>query len=63
MAQGVPVIAVGVEVFVYSFALSGNPEFFFTESEERVSSSVSRIVFIDFLNSAVGLRKAETAYV
>src|SRR6266850_6722133 len=58
VAQGVPVVGVGVEVFVYSFALLGSPGFFFAKSKERVSSSVSRIVFVDFLNSAVVLCKA-----
>src|SRR6267142_6407618 len=61
VAQGVPVIAVGVEMFVYSFALLGSPDFVFTESEECITSSVGWIVFIDFLNSAVGLRKVETS--
>jgi len=60
VAQGVPVIAVGVEIFVYSFALLGSPDFVFTKSEERVASSVGWIIFIDFLDSAVGLREAET---
>src|SRR6266850_262034 len=63
VAQGEPVIGVGVEVFVYSFALLGSPGFFFTKSKECVSSSVSWIVFIDFLDSAVVLCKAETSYV
>jgi len=63
MAQGVPVIGVGVEVFVYSFALLGRPSFFFAKSKECVSSTISQIVFIDFLNSAVVLRKAEASNV
>src|SRR6266850_2118384 len=63
VAQGVPVVGVGVEVFVYSFALLGRPSFFFTKSEERVSSAISRIVFVDFLDSAVVLCKAKTSCV
>src|SRR6266850_2380315 len=51
MAQGIPVVAVGVKVFVYSFALLCSPGFVFAESEERVASSVGWVVFIDFLNS------------
>src|SRR6267142_1981777 len=33
VAQGVPIVAVGVEVFVYSFAPLGSPDFVFTKSE------------------------------
>ena len=53
-------VAVGVEVFVYSFAPLSSPDFVFTKSEEHISSSVGWVIFIDFLNSAIGLRKAET---
>ena len=60
MAQGVPVVGVGVEVFVYSFALLGRPSFFFAKSEERISSAVGWVVFINFLDSAVSLCKAKT---
>src|SRR6266850_7609773 len=63
MAQGVPVIAIAVEVFVYSFALFSNPKFVLAKSEERIASSVGWVVFIDFLNSAIGLCKAETTCV
>ena len=63
VAQGVPVVGVGVEVFVYSFALLGRPGFFFTKSEERISSAISRVVFVDFLDSAVVLCKAKATYV
>jgi len=63
MTQGVPVIGVGIEVFVYSFALLGSPSFFFAKSEERISSAISRIIFINFLNSAVAFQKAEASYV
>src|SRR6266850_6750087 len=60
MAQGIPVIAVGVEVFVHSFALLSTPNFVLTVSKERITSSVGWVVFVDLLNSAIGLRKAET---
>jgi len=63
VAQGVPVVGIGVEMFVYSFALLGSPSFFFAESEERISSAVGWIVFIDFLNSTVVLCKAKASYV
>src|SRR6267142_6299363 len=63
VAQGVPVIGVGVEVFVYPFALLGCPSFFFTESEERVSSAVGWIVFVDLLDPTVVLCKAKTSCV
>src|SRR6266850_432268 len=48
VAQGIPVVGVGIEMFIYSFALLGSPSFFFAESEERISSAVGWIVFIDF---------------
>jgi len=63
VAQGVPVVGVGVEIFVYSFALFGRPSFFFAKYEERISSAIHWIVFIDFLDSAVVLCKAKTSYV
>jgi len=63
VAQGVPVVGVGVEMFVYSFALLGSPSLFFTKSKERISSAVGWIVFIDLLDSAVVLCKAKTSYV
>jgi len=59
VAQSIPIIGIGVEVFVYSFALLGSPDFFFAESKECISSLVSWIVFVDFLNSVVGFRKTE----
>ena|SRR6266850_3788557 len=59
VAQGVPVVVVGVKVFVYSFALSGSPDFVFTVSEECISSLIGWIVFVDFLNFAIGFCKAE----
>jgi len=59
MRQGVPVVAVGVKVFVYCFALSCSPDFVLTESEECVTSSVGWVVLIDFLDFTVRLRKAK----
>jgi len=59
VAQGIPVVGVGVEVFVYSFALSGRPGFFFAESKERISSAIGQVVFVNFLNSAVVLCETE----
>jgi len=63
VAQGVPVIGVGVKVFIYSFALFGSPDFFFTKPEERISSSIGWVVFIDLLDSAIGFRKTEASSV
>src|SRR6267142_69093 len=59
VGQGIPVVAIGVKVFVYSFALLGSPDFVFTESKECITSSVGRVIFINFLDFAIGLRKAK----
>src|SRR6266850_6162636 len=59
VGQGIPVVAFSVEVFIYCFALPSSPDFVFTESEECITSSVSRVVFIYFLNFAVCLCKAK----
>jgi len=63
VAQGVPVIGVGVEVFVYPFRFLGRPSFFFAKSEECISSTISWVVLVDFLDSAVVLCKAKATWV
>ena len=61
VGQGVPVVAFTVKVFVYCFTLSGSPDVVLAESKERISSSVSWVVFVDFLDFAIGLCKAKTS--
>jgi len=60
VGQGVPDVAFSVEVFIYSFTLFGSPDLVFAESEERISSLVGWVVFINFLDFAISLCKAKT---